>query len=191
MKKVSWKNKLIKAFMTKDSENPEELLLALDEMEEELDNKEEVPKAEKSLEERVASLEEAIAQILKASNKEVEEDLVTDEEDLLVNENSTTTDSLASVLSKATVMLPNVKFKHSTKDSVDATVLNKYKVQVLTKLGVAVGADVNATFEAEYNKARKLNNNGVIGVRTKDSTKPLTAAEINKLNQDFWSNKKG
>lgn len=142
--KKSWLQ-LLKAVSTKDEDD---MIKALDALEEDEKEKEDVKVEdadELSVEDRLSAMEEAIQSLkdkIDSLSKVEEEELVEDEdEDDLVEdedededkEDVKTQDSLSSVKSKASILVPNLKFKHTKDSESNKDILNTYKKQSLKK----------------------------------------------------------
>lgn len=224
MKKLSFKDKMLAAFKTRDEG---EINKVLDEIGEgeggdlhihlpSESKQEETKDDEDPMEARLQAIESALTALTKTGD-----DAPVDEED---KENATeddddddsekpTADAFKSVLSKAAILSPGIKFTAPTgdaktaafKDAICGCKLQALKSAYATDAGKSAiepflagktidklkGASLDAVFAGASALMGARNNAGTRVTSTKDfGHSPKTPAEINAANAAFWANRK-
>lgn len=210
MAKLSWKDKILALVKSKDEEGIKKVL---DDMEEpaggdlhiHLANEESKDEEEADpMSERVKRLEDAISELSKEKDTNDDEEEEEEEED---KGESATADSMQSVISRAAILAPGIKFKTPTgdaksasfRDAVCSCKLKALQAAYATDAGRAAiapfadsvsklkGASLDAVFAGAAALMAATNNMGK--TKTVD-VKHITLDDINKLNADFWANRK-
>lgn len=216
-KKLTIKDRLMAAFKTRDEAS---IKGVLDELEDEPGGDLHIHMAEAKdeeadpNEERFKRIEDAIASLTpKTEDADPEEkDKVEDADEDEDEGEKPTGDSFQTVLSKAAILSPGIKFSVPTGDAKSAEfkdALCGCKLQALKaaygtdagknaiepflagrSLDKIKGASLDAVFAGASTLMAQLNNTGRKVVVTKDfGHAPSTPSDINKANREFWANR--
>ena len=209
--KLTIKDRLMAAFKTRDEAS---IKGVLDELEDDPGGDLHIHMAEAKdeeadpSEERLKRMEDAIASLM-PKTEDMNMDMDMEEED---EGEMPTSDSFQTVLSRAAILSPGIKFSAPTgdakssafKDALCGCKLQALKVAYATDAGKSAiepflagrsldkikGASLDAVFAGASTLMAQLNNTGRKAVTTKDfGHSPATPSDINKANRDFWANR--